>query len=84
MIIDETICECLVLIVARQLKYGDLLAVLADLFIARGPPADIRPDNGSEFIATAVQKWLANVGMKTLCITPASPWENGNNESFNG
>ena len=61
-----------------------MLAALADLFIARGPPAHIRSDNGSEFIATAVQKWLGQVGVKTLYITPGSPWENGYNESFNG
>ncbi len=57
---------------------------LADLFISRGPPAHIRSDNGSEFIATAVQKWLRQIGVKTLYITPGSPWENGYNESFNG
>jgi len=39
---------------------------------------------GSEFIATAVQKWLGQVGVKTLYIAPGSPWENGYNESFNG
>jgi putative transposase len=39
---------------------------------------------GSECIATAVQKWLGQVGVKTLYITPGSPWENGYNESFNG
>ncbi len=83
-IIDEASRECLALIVARQLKHEDVLAALADLFIARGPPANIRSDNGSEFIATAVQKWLAQVGVTTLYITPASPWENGYNESFNG
>jgi putative transposase len=44
--------------VARQLKHEDVLAALADLFIARGPPAHIRSDNGAEFIATAVQLWL--------------------------
>src|SRR3546814_5591926 len=76
--------ECLALIVVRQLKHEDVLAALADLFIARRPPANIRSDNGSEFIATAVQKGLAQVGVKTLYITPASPWENGYNESFNG
>ena len=27
---------------------------------------------------------LAQVGVKTFYITPASPWENGYNESFNG
>jgi len=61
-----------------------MLAALAGLFIARGPPAHIRSDNGSEFIATAVQKWLAQIGVTTLYITPGSPWENGYNESFNG
>lgn len=50
---------------------------------ARGPPASIRSVNGSEFIATAVQKWLVQVGGMMLNITPASPWENGCNESFN-
>ena len=32
---------------------------------------------GPEFIATAVQQWLAQIGVKTLYITPGSPWENG-------
>jgi transposase InsO family protein len=50
-IIDEASRECLALIVARQLKHEDVLAALADLFIAPGPPANIRSDNGSEFIA---------------------------------
>ena len=83
-IIDEASRECLALIVARRLDHEDVLAALADLFIGRGPPAHIRSDNGSEFIATAVQKWLGKVGVKTLYITPGSPWENGYNESFNG
>ena len=83
-IIDEASRECLALIVARRFRHEEVLAALAELFIARGPPANIRSDNGPEFIATAVQKWLAQVGVKTLYITPASPWENGYNESFNG
>ena len=83
-IIDEASRECLALIVARRFRHEDVLAALAELFIARGLPANIRSDNGPEFIATAVQKWLAQVGVKTLYITPASPWENGYNESFNG
>jgi hypothetical protein len=37
-----------------------------------------------EFIATAVQKWLAQIGVTTLYIAPGSPWENGYNESFTG
>lgn len=45
-IIDEASRECLALIVARQIKHEEVLA-LADPFIARGPPANIRSDNGS-------------------------------------
>ena len=83
-IIDEASRECLALIVARTLSHEDVLAVLAELFIGRGPPAHIRSDNGSEFIATAVQRWLGQVGVTTLYIAPGSPWENGYSESFNG
>jgi len=83
-IIDEASRECLALVVARQLRHEDVLAALAELFVLRGPPANIRSDNGPEFIATAVQKWLGRIGVTTLYITPASPWENGYNESFNG
>ncbi|WP_153006847.1 IS3 family transposase [Sphingomonas sanguinis] len=83
-VIDEASRECLALVVSRQLRHEDVLAALADLFVERGPPAHIRSDNGSEFIATAVQKWLGQIGVKTLYIAPGSPWENGYNESFNG
>jgi transposase InsO family protein len=72
------------LVVARQLRHEDVRAALADLFIARGPPAHIKSDNGAEFIANAVQAWLAQTGVKTLYIAPGSPWEHGYNESFNG
>lgn len=43
----------------------------------------IRSDNGPEFVAKAVQKWITAVGAKTAYITPGSPWENGFIESFN-
>ena len=69
---------------ARRLRSEDVLAALAELFVTRGPPAHIRSDNGPEFIANAVQQWLAKIGVKTLYITPGSPWENGYCESFNG
>jgi transposase InsO family protein len=40
-------------------------------------------DNGPEFIAEAVRKWIATVGSKTAYIEPGSPWQNGYVESFN-
>jgi hypothetical protein len=43
----------------------------------------IRSDNGPEFVAKDLRKWLAGTGAKTLYIEPGSPWENGYCESFN-
>jgi putative transposase len=57
---------------------------LADVMLARGIPEHIRSDNGPEFIAKELRKWLGNLGTKTLYIEPGSPWENGYCESFNG
>ena len=83
-IIDEASRECVALLVARRIRSADVLAILAQLFILRGPPAHIRSDNGPEFIATAVKGWLGQIGVQTLYITPGSQWENGYCESFNG
>jgi hypothetical protein len=60
-----------------------VIDVLTDLFVERGVPGHIRSDNGPEFIAEAVQTWIAAVGSKTAYIAPGSPWENGYVESFN-
>jgi transposase InsO family protein len=48
----------------------------------RGVPRHIRSDNGPEFIAKRVRRWLEQVGVGTLYIEPGSPWENGYAESF--
>jgi len=34
-----------------------------------------RSDNGPEFVARDLRKWLAAAGAKTLYIEPGSPWE---------
>jgi putative transposase len=83
-IIDEYTRECLATLIARKIKNQDVIDVLFYLFIFRGVPEHIRSDNGPEFTAKAVRKWLARVGVKTLFIEPGSPWENGYIESFNG
>jgi putative transposase len=69
--------------VARKLKAIDVIDVLSDLFILQGIPAHIRSDNGPEFVAKAVQEWIAAVDTKTAYIERGSPWENGYIESFN-
>ena len=63
--------------VARRLKAVDVIELLAELFILRGVPGYIHSDNGPEFIAQAVQEWIAVLGARTTYITPGSPWENG-------
>ena len=83
-VIDEYTRECLAIDVARKLKSDDVLERLAWLFVTRGVPEHIRSDNGPEFTATVVRRWLKRVGVKTLFIEPGSPWENGYCESFNG
>ena len=82
-IIDEFTRECLAIRINRKLNSTDVIDVLSDLFILRGVPGHVRSDNGPEFIAKAVQDWIAAVGAKTAYIAPGSPWENGYCESFN-
>ena len=82
-IIDEFSKEALMIRVNRKLNSTDVVDALTDLFILRGPPAYIRSDNGPEFVAEKVRKWITAVGAKTAFIEPGSPWENGYCESFN-
>ncbi len=83
-VIDEHSRECLAIVVARSLRSDDVLECLTELFVEHGPPAHLRSDNGPEFTAKVVRKWLGTLGVRTLFIEPGSPWENGYNESFNG
>ena len=82
-VIDEFTREALAIRVKRRLNSTDVLETLADLMIMRGLPAFVRSDNGPEFIAIALRKWIAAVGSQTAYIEPGSPWENGYCESFN-
>jgi len=84
-LIDEYTRKCLAIRVARRLNSYDLIETLADLMLLlHGIPEHLRSDNGPEFIALKLRKWLSAVGAKTLYIEPGSPWENGYCESFNG
>ena len=64
-----------------RLGQGETVAQVSRSF---GVPDHIRSDNGPEFTATAVREWLGKIGVQTLFIPPGSPWQNGDNESFNG
>ena len=81
-IVDEHTRECLALKVARSITSEDVIDTLAELFAMRGVPRHIRSDNGPEFVAQAIRRWLSQVGVEALYIEPGSPWENGYAESF--
>jgi len=83
-IIDEFTRECLRIKVNRKITSPDVVDELFNLFIFRGIPEHIRSDNGPEFTARAVRRWLSRIRVKTLFIERGSPWENGYIESFNG
>jgi len=83
-IIDEYTRECLTILVNRRVTSQDVVDQLFQLIIFRGIPEHIRSDNGPEFTAQAIRRWLNRLGVKTLFIEPGGPWENGYIESFNG
>ena len=83
-VLDEFTRESPAIGVGQSIKAKDVISVLEYLFMVRGAPKFIRSDNGPEFIADAIEKWLRSNHVKTLHIAPGSPWENGYIESFNG
>lgn len=83
-ILDEHTRECHVLRADRALRAADVLEWLRKAIEEHGAPKFLRSDNGPEFIAKAVQHWLAEHQIKTIYIDPGSPWQNGFVESFHG
>ena len=64
--------------------YRRIRALLAQegWLVSRKQVQRIRGDNGTEFIAGKIQRWLRENQIKTLYIEPGSPWQNGYIESF--
>jgi putative transposase len=83
-IVDEFSRECLAIDVAGSIRSGRVIEVLSKLVSVHGSPKHMRSDNGPEFVSRAVLKWLTQANIDTAHIDPGKPWQNGNNESFNG
>lgn len=83
-VLDEYTRESPAIEVARSVKAKDVIAVLEYLFMVRGVPQFIRSDNGPEFIADAIKRWLSGNSVGPLYIEPGCPWQNGYAESFQG
>jgi len=83
-VIDEYTRECLAIEVGASLRSQDVILTLSRLMRLYGKPAYVRSDNGAEFTAARVMRWLRDNAIGPPFITPGSPWQNGFVESFNG
>ncbi len=59
-LIDESTRECLGIRVARRLSSHDVIETLADAMVSHGIPENVRSDNGPEFVAKDLRKWLGS------------------------
>ena len=69
---------------AGSIRSGRVIDVFGQLVSLHGAPRYLRSDNGPEFIATALLRWLQTAKIDTAFIDPGKPWQNGTDESFNG
>jgi putative transposase len=83
-VVDEFTRECLAIDVAGGIRSTRVIEVLARLVSIHGAPRYLRSDNGPEFVATAILRWLTAAGIDTAFIDPGKPWQNATDESFNG
>jgi len=83
-VLDEYSRECLAIDVAGSIRSGRVIEVLSQLISIHGAPRYIRSDNGPEFVARAILRWLGKANIETAYIDPGKPWQNAAGESFNG
>lgn len=83
-VIDDYTRECLAIEIGASLRSQDVILTLSRLMRLYGKPAFVRSDNGAEFTAAKVMRWLRDAAIGPAFIAPGSPWQNGFVESFNG
>ena len=83
---DGRSLKCLIWRSMWRGAYGlaGVIDVLGQLVSLHGTPRYLRSDNGPEFIAIALLRWLQTAEIDTAFIDPGKPWQNGTDESFNG
>ena len=82
-IIDEYTRECFTIELSRSITSAQVIDQLERLFQKHGRPANLRSDNGPEFVAKALKRYLEDEKVETRYIEPGAPWQNGYVESFN-
>lgn len=83
-VIDELTRQNLAIEVAGSIGSVRVIEVFAQLISEPGAPRHLRPDNGPEFVSHAILEWLAKERIEAAIIDPSKPWQNADNESFNG
>ena len=83
-VVDEWTRESLAIDVAGGIRSGRVIEVLTQLVSVHGAPRYLRSDNGPEFVAGAILRWLLQAQIETALIEPGKPWQNATDESFNG
>jgi putative transposase len=83
-IVDDFTRECLALVADTSLPGLRVVRELDALIIARGRPAMIVSDNGTELTSMAILRWSQERQVEWHYIAPGKPQQNAFIESFNG
>lgn len=83
-IIDDFNRESLAIEVDTSLPSLRVIRVLDQLITQRGKPANIRCDNGPEFISHKLEQWCTNREITLQFIQPGKPMQNAYIERKNG
>ena len=68
----------------RWIRSRDVILTLSRLMKLYGKPQYIRSDNGAQFTAGAVMRWLRDQNVGPAFIAPDRPSQNGFVETFHG
>lgn len=58
----------------RTFTTRDVILTLQYLFAVPGAPGHLRSDNGPEFVAKEIQRWLDRASVNTLYVRKAGLW----------
>ena len=83
-VVDDCTRECLALVADTSLSGMRVARELDQITTARGKPATIVSDNGTELTSNAILTWADESQVGWHYIAPGKPMQNGLCESFNG
>lgn len=83
-IVDCATREALAVEVDYSMPATKVVMVLENLKRQGRKPAEVRVDNGPEFVGSAFVIWCQRQGVRISYIQPGKPMQNGYAESFNG